>query len=253
MQTNHHPPAFFVQLLDLCLMELTNWRWSWQTIVLTSLITPILSTIALGNFAFGSSVETQAYILTGNLLMALMFGNLNHVATRFTYMRFAGTLDYYATLPIYRSALIMATVLSFFVLSLPSLIATLAFGALFLKLPLIFNPLILLVIPLSVLPLAGLGALIGTNARTPEAGSSVSLLMTMVMLFLGPVLIPADRLPKLLLAIGHLNPATYAASALRQTLLKPTTGAIVGDLVALAGFSLLTFYWVGRRLDWRQR
>jgi ABC-2 type transport system permease protein len=104
-----------------------------------------------------------------------------------------------------------------------------------------------------VLPLAGLGAIIGTNARTPNESGSISLLMTMVMLFIGPVIIPESRLPDILLLVGRLSPATYAASALRQTLVEPMTGQVVVDLAALVGFSLLTFWFVGLKLDWRQR
>lgn len=247
-----NPPSFKVQLVDLFLMELTNWRWSWRSIILTSLVTPMLGIIALGSFAQGTGEETKSVILTGNLVMTLMFGNLDKMASRFAYMRFAGTLDYYATLPIRFEALIIACVLAFFLLSMPSLLVVLGFGAFFLNIPLKLNPLILLVIPLSVLPLAGLGAVIGTNARTPEESDSLSLLLTMVMLFIGPVLIPASRLPSILLVIGHLSPATYAASALRQTLLGYVSEKIVIDLTALVGFSLLTFWLVRLKLDWRQ-
>jgi len=112
---------------------------------------------------------------------------------------------------------------------------------------------ILLVIPLCVLPLAGLGSLIGANARTPEESGSLSLLMTMVMLFIGPVIIPESRLPDILLLVERLSPATYAASALGQTLVEPMTGQVVVDLAALVGFSLFTFWLVGLKLDWRQR
>jgi ABC-2 type transport system permease protein len=246
-------PSLPVQLLDLFLMELTNWRWSWRTTALTSAITPMLSTIALGSFAQDSGQETLGYILTGNLVMALMFGNQDNMASRFAYMRFAGTLEYYATLPINRVVLIIACVLAFFLLSLPSLLVNIIFGVFFLKIPLIVHPMILLVIPLCVLPMAGLGALIGVNARTPQESNSFSLLLTMGMLFIGPVLIPANRLPTFLLSVGKLSPATYAASALRQSLLSPLTGQILIDLAALLGFTLLTFWFVGRKLDWRQR
>jgi ABC-2 type transport system permease protein len=253
MPPKRNPPSFYVQMLDLFLMELTNWRWCWQTLVLTSLVAPILSIIALGSFAQGTGQETLTYILTGNLVMTLMFSNLNNIASRFSYIRFAGTLDYYATLPIRKQALIIAIVLSFFLLSLPSLLVILGFGVFFLKIPLIFNPIILMVIPLCVLPLAGIGALIGVNARAPEEGGSLSLLITMVMLFIGPVIIPQNRLPDIMLFFGRLSPATYAASALRQTLLGPMTGQVAVDIVALLGFSLLTFWLVGFKLDWRSR
>ncbi|NJM72401.1 MAG: ABC transporter permease [Scytonema sp. RU_4_4] len=253
MHNKRNPPSFLVQLVDLFFMELTNWRWSWQSIVLTSFVAPMLSIIAFGSFAQGTGQETLAYILTGNLVMTLMFGNLNKMADRFSYMRFSGTLEYYATLPIRREALIIASVLSFFLLSLPALLGILGFGILFLKLSVRLNPMILLVIPLCVLPLAGLGALIGTNARTPEESGSISLLVTMVLLFIGPVIIPESRLPEIILYIGRLSPATYAASALRQTLLEPMTRQLVIDITALVVFSLLTFWVVGQKLDWRQR
>lgn len=122
-------------------------------------------------------------------------------------MRFAGNLDYYATLPIRREALIIATVISFFLLSLPSLLVTVIFGAFFLKIHLVINPSILILVPLCVLPLAGLGAVIGVYSRTPSALDSLSLLLTMLMLFIGPVLIPANRLPSLLISLGYLSPA----------------------------------------------
>ncbi|MFH7028024.1 MAG: ABC transporter permease [Heteroscytonema crispum UTEX LB 1556] len=89
--------------------------------------------------------------------------------------------------------------------------------------------------------------------KAPEEGGSLSLLVTMVMLFIGPVIIPQNRLPDIMLFLGRLSPATYAASALRQTLLGPMTAQVAVDIVALVGFSLLTFWLVGFKLDWRSR
>lgn len=252
MRVMRKPLPFLSQLMNVFLMELTNWRWSWRGTLLTSLIAPILSIIALGSLVSGN-VETLTYVFTGNLVMSLMFSNLNNVASRFTYMRFGGTLDYYATLPIRKSALMVAVVLSFFLLSLPSLLMTIGFSIVFLKLPLAFNPIVLLVIPLCVLPLAAIGAIIGTNARTPDESGSLSLLTTMLLLFIGPVLIPPYRLPELAIALGYFSPATYAASALRQTLVQPVTSIPMIDLAALIGFSLVSFWFVGLKLDWRQR
>jgi hypothetical protein len=54
----------------------------------------------------------------------------------------------------------------------------------------------------------------------------------MVMLFIGPVIIPDTRLPKLLLILGHMSPATYAASAMRQTLLGAISAQVIVDILA---------------------
>jgi len=168
-------------------------------------------------------------------------------------MRIVGALDYYATLPIQQYTLILVSVLSFLLLSLPSVIFTIVVGALLLGLPLSSSPLVVLVIPLCAVPLAAIGALIAAYARTPEEGSALSLLLTFVMLGLGPVVIPASRLPGIVLILGRFSPATYAASALRQTLLGPVTAELFLDLAVLAGVSVLLFWLVGRKLSWRQR
>ena len=55
-----------------------------------------------------------------------------------------------------------------------------------------------------------------------------------------------------MVTLGRFSPATYAASALRQALLGPLTGQIVLDLAALAGFTAVVLWLVGRKMDWRQ-
>lgn len=252
MPPKRNQQPIWVQLVDLFLMELTNWRWSWRAAILTGMVAPILSIVALGIFARDSGKETLAYILTGNVVLSLMFENLSKVSSRFTYMRFMGTLDYFATLPINRYSLVIAIVLSFLLLSLPSLIVTICFGSFFLNVPITLNPVIFIVIPLCAIPLAGIGALIGSNARTPQEADSLSLLATMVMLFIGPVIIPGDRLPNIMLLIGHLSPATYAASALRQALLEPLNWQIIYNLAALVGLSIVFFWIAALKMDWRQ-
>lgn len=245
-------PGLLSQLGDLFLIELTNWRWSWRTLVLTSTITPLLGMLGLGVFARGGSQETLAYILSGNVVLALMFGMLEKLNSRFMFMRVTGALDYFATLPIQRFALILAIVLSFLALLLPALVVVIALGALLLGVPLSLSPLALLVVPLCAVPLSGIGALIGASARTPEEANALGLLLTFVLLGLGPVVIPPGRLPGILLVLGWFSPATYAASALRQALLGPVTARMLLDLAVLAGLSIVIFWLVSRKMQWRQ-
>ncbi|MBN1284145.1 MAG: ABC transporter permease [Anaerolineae bacterium] len=249
----HKRASFLAQLTDLTLIELTSWRWSWRSMLITGMLAPLGSMTALGTFGRDSGPEALSYILTGNVVLALMFENLNKVQGHFTYMRFNGTLDYFASLPIHKYAVILAVLSAFLVLALPSLTVTVLFGSVFLGIPLSISPLLLVVVPLCAVPLAGAGALIGVSVRTPPEGDSLSLILTMGMLGMGPVIIPPDRLPGFMLALGRLSPATYAASAMRQVLLGPVTGQIALDLLVLAGFSLLAFGLAGRKMDWRQK
>lgn len=244
---------FFTQITDLILIQLTNWRWSWRGTLITSIIAPAISTAALGVFA-GNAPNTLAYIVTGNIVLSLLFGTLGQVSGNFAYMRANGMLDYFATLPIYRSALIIATVIAFFVLSIPSTLITLLIGTLLLHLPLTISPLILIVIPLITLTLAGLGALIGLTGSTPESVSAVSNLTTFALISLGPIIVPADRLPEIIRVVSYLSPATYAASALRQVVLasiEPIPLAV--DMLILTVVMLALLWLVGQKIDWRGR
>ena len=129
-----------VQGVDLFLIELTNWRWSWRSMVLTATLAPVASILALGMFARDSGREALTYILTGNLVLSLMFGNMDNVQSHFSFMRLNGSLDYFATLPIRRFALILAVMLSFLLLSLPSMVVTLLLGTLYLHVPIAPSP-----------------------------------------------------------------------------------------------------------------
>ena len=102
--------------------------------------------------------------------------------------------------------------------------------------PLALHPAILLVVAaLRAAALPAIGALhrLQPCARPKKAGS-LNLLVTLALTGLGPVIVPPDRLPAVLVLLGRLSPATYAASALRQVLLGPVTGQLPVDLAALA-------------------
>lgn len=246
------PPSLWVQLTGLLFIELTNWRWSWRAMLVTGTLAPVLSTLALGIFARDSGPQALAYVLTGNLVVSLMFGNMGAIESHVSYMRFRGSLEYFATLPVRRAMLILAMLAAFLLLSLPALAATLLVGNWFLKVPLHPHPLTLLVIPLCALPLSGIGALIGAAARTPEESSAIRLVITLLLAGMGPVLIPPEKLAPALIWLGRFSPATYAASALRQALLGPLTGRFWLDLGMLALISAVIFWVVGTKLDWRQ-
>jgi ABC-2 type transport system permease protein len=252
MPPNRRPQPLLIQLCDLFLMEFSNWRWGWRSLVTTGMVAPIFTILALGLFARDSGPQALAYVLTGNVVLSLMFENLGKMTSRFSFMRATGTLDFYATLPIHRHLLVLATTFSFLVLSLPAVLVTVFFGSYFLQVPLVPHIALLLVVPLATVALSGLGALLGSSLRTPEEAMATSRVLTFVMLALGPVLIPPDRLPPFLLHLGYLSPATYAASALRQALLGPVTGRLLVDLTVLAGFSIVTFWLVDRKMEWRQ-
>jgi ABC-2 type transport system permease protein len=244
------PQRLGPQLADLALVQLSNWRWAWPQLVIAGLITPCASMIALGAFA---KPEDRGQIFIGSLVLALLFQTLNQVAANFAFMKTNGTLDFFATQPIRRTLVPIATVAAFLVLSLPALVVTIIVGAVLLDLSISPSPLLLLVVPLATIPAAGIGALIGSLTSTIEESAAISLVVTFVMTGLGPVMIPAAKLPAAVEFVGHANPATYVASALSRTL-RDGPGVdwgLTGDLLALAGFAAVTMTLVVLKMPWR--
>lgn len=241
---------FPVQLFNLTLIQLANWRWAWRGTLLTGIIAPLLGTLALGIFA---TKDDLGHIITGYMVMSLLFGTFDKVAAHFAYMRIVGRLEFFATLPIYRSALILATVAAFMVLSLPAVLLTLIMGLLILDVQLSLSPWVVVVIPLIGVTLCGLGALIGIIIKTPEEVGNISALITFVLIGFGPVVIPLNRLPEIVGTLSYISPATYAASALRQTVLGVPDRIPLGvDLLVLSLILVGSLWLVGRRMDWRQ-
>ena len=110
-----HP--VLTQLLDLFLIELSNWRWGWLLMLLQGTVTPLFSLVGLGVFARDSGTEALVYVMSGNVVVGLLFGTMHAVQSHVTWMRFEGAMDYFATLPINRYALILAMTLAFLLLS----------------------------------------------------------------------------------------------------------------------------------------
>jgi ABC-2 type transport system permease protein len=241
-----------VQLGDLFLMELTNWRWSWRGMLLSGVATPLFSLLALGMFARDSGEEALVYVMTGNVVVSLLFGTMNRVHNRVTWLRFQGGMDYIATLPVHRYAFVLAMVVAFLLLSLPSLLVTMGLGTLVLGVPLRLHPLLVVVIPCCAVPLAGVGAVLGMTGRTQTESHNLVFLLTLLMTGLGPVVAPPDRLLDFMVWLGYLSPATYAASALRQVMIGPLTGRLILDLAVLSGVASVSLWLMGRRMNWRQ-
>jgi len=250
MSKQFRAQSYPVQLVDLIMIELSNWRWSWRSIVVVSIFVPLFGMVGLSIYARDLGPEVLKTIFSGSLVMSLMLGNLGNIQSHVVFMRFQGTLEYFASLPIHKHTLMLAIIIAFFLLTLPALLTLLIIGSALLRISLAPHPMLLLVIPLCVLPISAIGALIGVSVGSPQQGSSLSVLTAFLFAGLGPVLFPAERLPEILQLIGTINPAARAASALRQTLIGPLSERITLDLAILFGFTLCVSYLVERKLDW---
>lgn len=249
---NHKEQPFWIQFVDLFLMEIGNWGQSWPIILLGGTLASLFFLVSLGIFARDNGPQALAYVLAGNVITSLLFGTMGVAQSRFTLMKLTDLLEYYATQPIRRYALIMAVAASALLLAIPSLLIVIVVGSRLFDVSLNVHSLAWVVVPLSTLPFAAVGSLVGVSTNTFQESNTIHNVLILALTFFGAVTFPPELLPETLIILGRFNPATYAASAVRQLLLGPVTIQLSLDLIVMASFTVLVYWFVGQRMDWRQ-
>jgi ABC-2 type transport system permease protein len=199
------------------------------------------------------SETTGEQVVAGSTVLVVAFVALNLLAQRFGAMRASGALDYYLTLPVPATAVVLGTAASYATFAVPGTVVTAVSGGLVYRLPLGRLWLLVPVVVLSGAALAGVGALLGLLAPRPELATVAGQLGMSAVLFLD--IIPASRLPEVLRAIRAVLPGTYGADALAVSF-RPHVpwGSVLIDLLVcllVAAASLTAAGWALHRLGRR--
>lgn len=236
---------------DLVLIRLHEVRDYWYWLVIGWLVFPgailfFMKTATAGDPAMAT------YLVTGNAVVSLVINTVQMLASDLAWARQRKDLDFFATLPVSRLQLVLAFVAHSALLSVPGALLNVLAGAWLLGMPLDPVPLFPAVVLLSVLSMVGVGVMVGVTARSGTQANVVNNLILVLTMFLSPVMVPAERLPQVLQAVGALLPPTYAADALRGTLGLGDPGRLPLDLAVLAGWAVVTGYLAVRHLEWRR-
>ncbi|OHV40596.1 MULTISPECIES: ABC transporter permease [Pseudofrankia] len=186
-----------------------------------------------------SDVTTCAQVVAGCTVLVVAFVALNLLAQRFGALRAAGALDYYLTLPVPGTAVVLGTAASYATFAVPGVIVTAVTGALLFGLPLSGLWVLAPVALLAGASLAGIGAAAGLLAPRPELATVAGQLGMSIVLFLG--IIPSDRLPGVGWLVRDVLPSSYAVDALSETFLPSARWGIVAlDLGVCALVAVIT-------------
>ncbi len=236
---------------DLFLIQLANWRWSWQAMAINGLIVPMTTLFFLKTIGDSSSSSPEQ-LLSGNLIVSLIFTTMYGTSARFSFMRTFGVLDYYATLPVPKGLLVMAVNAGFLVLSLPTALLTVFLGKWFLGVNFEISPLFFVLVPLASFSLSAVGAFVGVSAPNFDAANTITAILQFIFMGVGPVLIPAEKLPQTVAFLGQFLPSTHAAEALRGTFKGVYDGAFFFHLGFLVVFDIAAMLFVGYKMEWRR-
>lgn len=222
-------------------MQMARLRSSWRPYLIVSSAMPLGIALLMRAIMDADQVERFGkQIVAGSAVLAIAMTAVVMLAQRVAALKENGGLDYYATLPVSRPALIATILLSFAVFALPGTIVVLTLGSALFDLSLTALWAAIPVWALGSLALAGLGVAIGFTAPDEQLAGMYSNLLMMAVLFLG--ILPAGRLPDWIEPLRTVLPSTYAVNALRPGLDGSVTTGQAGDLLVLAMFGALSFW-----------
>jgi ABC-2 type transport system permease protein len=224
-------------------MQLARVRTAWRPYLIVSSAMPLgIAVLLRAVMDEGQIARFGQQIVAGSAVLAIAMTAIVMLAQRVAALKETGALDYYATLPVSRAAVVGSVLVSFAVFSLPGTVIVVSLGALLFDLSLAALWTVVPVWLLGSFALAGVGVAIGFAAPDEQLAGMYSNLAMMAVLFLG--ILPVAKLPGWLSPLRAILPSTYAVNALKPGLDGALGAGQAWDLFVLVIFGTLSFWAV---------
>lgn len=243
---------FFVDLRVLFIEQMLEVRTLWYWMAVFSIVMPL--SMVFGFARIGSGLQDQnslLFIITGSAIFAVATDGITTMAQRIGTMKKEGMLIYYASLPISKTAFILALLFSRLIVSLPGMLTPLLVGPFFYNVKFEFSLWVVILLPITGMAMAVIGMALGTLLNNLELVAVISNILIFLLLFAAPVFIPMEALPLPMQIFSYILPPTYAADALRHALGGTIGWTFYLDLLILIAMTAASFYALNRWLRWR--
>lgn len=238
------------QFLTVLKLQYSEYRDSAVFLALFSLVMPLGLLWMLGGFVTGKG-DDVTWFLAGNAMMTVGFGSFNFAVNRMGQLRLQKESDYYAALPVSRSAFVLSLFVLAQVATLPGTIASLVIGHFMLEIAWAAIAIALPVALLAAACLTVVGTAIGTLARNWGQLNLYGNLIYFIVLFCSPVMRPFGQLIWPLKATSVVLPTGQAALALTEALSGRFGQQFWLFTVLLLLWMVLAGVFGLRGLDWR--
>jgi ABC-2 type transport system permease protein len=243
---------FGIDFKYLWLEQLLEVRTMWYWFFVFSIFMPFSMVFGFARIGSGlTDRDSLLYIITGSAIFAVATEGVVTMSQKFGEMKKMGMIVYYASLPISKTAFIMAAISVRMLVILPGMILPILVGPMLYGLTFEFSFWVLLLLPLTGLTLSAIGMVIGTLVNSLELIGVIGNILIFILLFAAPIFIPIQALPAPLQWFGYLVPPTYAAEALRQAIGGNIDSSFyfnLGMLILMSGVSLAA---VSKWLRWQ--
>lgn len=134
-----------------------NWQWSLFIVLVAPLSMLLFLYLLIGRTDSGY----MTYVLSGNIIMSLVTGTMLTLGQELGFLKDVRGFDYYASLPLYKVQLITAYLIRATIITIPSIMILIAVGKIAFNVQIVIHISLFVIVFLSGMSLAGLGAFIG--------------------------------------------------------------------------------------------
>lgn len=214
---------------------------------------PIAAAVMFSLIIGEMDLQRKILLLSGSLVFSLASSSVNGLAQGIAHDKLAKRLKLFITSPIHPASYVLGRLLSSGFENSVSVIILLTFAYTVWGIPFRPSPLLCTSLILTWLSLLGIGVLIGTYSRTPGEASMLSNIITFLVIFAAPIYYSPEALPSIIRPIFLFLPVTYAAHAIRRTLVLGTPNNIFVDIMVLLITSVITMFAGFKGIKWREK
>lgn len=221
-----------------------------RTVIFFNYLFPLIFFFVFGTFyRAGQSPEARTVVITMTLTLGILGNGLFGAGIRTLQERELNILRRYKVTPITPGPLLVASMVTGWMIFLPFMIMLLALSHFVYGMPCPHQTLSLLVfISLGLIAFRSIGLVIASVANTMQEGTILVQLIYFPMLFLSGATIPASTFGRGMRIISGFVPATYLVEGIRGIMLQNATLlSVAGSVVALCLTTLMGWF-VGMKL-----
>lgn len=226
------------QFTDLLLLELMMARPLIWLMALVQFMMTLGLILGLGYFIPNMTHVQALWLTSGAASQTVVTTALVVLPQKLTQDKTEGKLAYLLTLPISRETYILVQIAFVALTTLPCTAFAVALGAWHYDISLDVSAAVLVVVPLAIFSLAGVGVAISMLSPFHQLTNALTQLTMFYVLLFAPVLFPKEQLPELLQHVSVYMPPTYVADAMRSALTNLPGTHLGRSLFMMAAFAV---------------
>ena len=201
---------------------------------------------------FAKGVPDGVRYLLGPVMGLTVMGSFWGLSAALVLFREQGILRRFHVTPVTPSDMLASSVVSNYVLTLPTVIIEMLFARLFFHVTSFGDVVaVFILVTVGTVSFASLGLVVASVTNTMQETQVINQLLWLPLIFLSGATVPLPSLPAVVQRVGVFLPATYLVNSLQRAIyLSVPVGKLLLDVLALCFWAATTFFVSSQLFRW---